>query len=292
MEHFDAADLKKLYLPGEESHKGQNGKLLVIGGSRLFHAASLWALSIASKLLDMVFYSSVPENNAIVHEAKREFRNGIVVPRRELGAYIEEADVVLIGPGMLRADRDAIFVHGEPGSLAEIDAIADEGVQSYFLTRFLLEHYPQKKWVIDAGALQMLEAKWLLPLRGRVILTPHHGEFERVFGVKPWEDMVEEMARNYHCTILVKGREDMVCSWERSVEVKGGNAGMTKGGTGDVLAGLVASLACKNDLFLAAECGSYINKLAGEELFKRVGYFYNASDLVEEIPRVMRKLLI
>ena len=66
---------------------------------------------------------------------------------------------------------------------------------------------------------------------------------------------------------------------------------MTKGGTGDVLAGLIASLACKNDLYLAAKCGSYINKKAGESLYKKQGIYFNATDLVGEIPQVMGKLI-
>jgi len=62
--------LKKLYIPPPDSHKGQNGKLMIIGGSHLFHAASLWALEVASRIVDMVFYSSVPENNQIVKKTK------------------------------------------------------------------------------------------------------------------------------------------------------------------------------------------------------------------------------
>jgi NAD(P)H-hydrate epimerase len=73
--------------------------------------------------------------------------------------------------------------------------------------------------------------------------------------------------------------------------VEGGNAGMTKGGTGDVLAGLIASLACNNDLYLAAKCGSYINKKAGESLYKKQGIYFNATDLVGEIPQVMSQLI-
>ena len=67
---------------------------------------------------------------------------------------------------------------------------------------------------------------------------------------------------------------------------------MTKGGTGDVLAGLVAALACKNDSFLAASAGSFINKKAGDSLFKRVGPYFNASDLCDEIPKVMKELIL
>src|SRR5437764_1595144 len=108
MIEFDTSLLKQIYLPSSESHKGQNGKLMVIGGSHLFHAASLWALTVASRIVDMVFYSSVPENNQIVAEAKKEFRNGIIVPREQIEDYIQEADCVLIGPGMLRSSAEEL----------------------------------------------------------------------------------------------------------------------------------------------------------------------------------------
>src|SRR5436853_2501420 len=104
MKEFNTTELKKLYTPAPGSHKGQNGKLMVVGGSHLFHAASLWALTVASRIVDMVFYSSVLENNQVIHELKKEFRNGIVIPRERIEDYIEEADCILIGPGMVRTD--------------------------------------------------------------------------------------------------------------------------------------------------------------------------------------------
>jgi NAD(P)H-hydrate epimerase len=67
---------------------------------------------------------------------------------------------------------------------------------------------------------------------------------------------------------------------------------MTKGGTGDVLAGLVASLYCKNDAFLSAACASFINKRAGESLYKQMGLYYNANDLANEIPKVMKEFIL
>jgi hydroxyethylthiazole kinase-like uncharacterized protein yjeF len=286
MDTFDPQELKKLFLPSSTSHKGQNGKVLVIGGSHLFHAASLWALTIASRVVDMVFYSSVAENNLIVEALKKEFRNGIVVRRDDIDAYIEEADAVLIGPGMVRSE--AKIAERKVQSLEEINKLQNEGEQSYFLTKYLLEKYPKKKWVIDAGALQMMEPEWLLALAGNAIVTPHALEFERVFGMKPNEEHVTEMAKKYNTIIVLKGEKDVVCSPENCVEIRGGNAGMTKGGTGDVLAGLIAGLAAKNDLWLSATAGAYINKKAGESLFEKVGYYFNASDLADEIPRVMK----
>ncbi|HVA96466.1 MAG TPA: NAD(P)H-hydrate dehydratase [Candidatus Acidoferrales bacterium] len=301
MQQFNPEELKQLYIPPEDSHKGQNGKLLIIGGSQLFHAASLWALNIASRVVDMVFYSSVSENNKIVYELKKEFRNGIVVPRDDIENYIKEADAVLIGPGMVRSESAKFEARNV--TLPEINKLADEGAQSYYLTKYLLEKYPEKKWVIDAGALQMMEPEWLLPLKGNVIVTPHPGEFERVrlkikdLGLKKkiegetLERQIEIFAREFHCIVLLKGQEDTVCSPDACVTVSGGNAGMTKGGTGDVLAGLVAALACNNEFFLAAAAGSYFNKKAGESLFEKVGYTFNASDLADEIPVVMKQVL-
>ncbi len=109
------------------------------------------------------------------------------------------------------------------------------------------------------------------------------------------------MAKDFNCIILLKGQVDIVCpprpplgeagSPSECVEVPGGNSGMTKGGTGDVLAGLVAALYCKNEAFLSASCASYLNKKAGESLYKKVGYYFNASDLADEIPKVMKELL-
>lgn len=321
MNDFNVSELDKLYVPPEGSHKGQNGKLLVIGGSHLFHAASLWALNIASRIVDMVFYSSVPENNEIVEEAKKEFRNGIVVPRTEIDNYIKEADCIVLGPGMMREDMSKIKnnkskIQIKDQKLEEINIIKDEGVQSYYLTQYLLEKYPEKKWVIDAGALQMMEPEWLMPLKGNVVITPHAGEFERVISKikneklkisirqaqdpekiegqiknKKLDDQIKLFAKEFKCIVLLKGREDLVCLKEECVVVKGGNAGMTKGGTGDVLAGLVGSLACKNDLWLSAKAGSYINKRAGDSLFEKVGYYFNSSDLIDEIPRVVAELI-
>lgn len=257
MNSVNAQDLKGLYVPPPGSHKGQNGKLLIIGGSHLFHAASLWALEVASRIVDLVHYSSVPENNELV---KKEFRNGIVVSRGDVEAYIQEDDCILIGPGMTRES------------------------ETKELTDKLLKKYPQKQWVIDAGSLQMMDLA-LIPKNA--ILTPHHGEFEQAFGSADPSDV----AKKYNCIVLLKGQKDIAASPTEIREIEGGNEGMTKGGTGDVLAGLIAALACKNDPFLATIAGSYINKKAGDALYKTVGPYFNASDLASQIPKTMNVLL-
>ena len=258
---------KDLRTAAPDSHKGQNGKLLIIGGSKLFHAASKWSLDVASKIVDMVFYSSVPENNNLIanwqqgqldwqleKEAKENFWDGIVVSRKNLVPYIEEADCILIGPGMERSRHTKHLVNR------------------------LLRKYPDKKWVVDAGALQMVKPSLL---NKNHIITPHHQEMA----------LLKEKSYQGQANCLLKGQVDQInlTSNKEFIEISGGNAGMTKGGTGDVLAGLVAALYCLNTAQTAMLIASYINKKAGDELYKAQGEYYNASELVKTVPRVLEK---
>lgn len=247
--------LQKLTLPDPASHKGQNGKLLIIGGSELFHAASKWSLDVASTFVDMVFYSSVPSNNDLIKEAKGEFWNGIVVPREDVEDYIEEADCILIGPGMTRS------------------------TETEEITNHLLRKYPTKKWVLDAGALQMVDPQLL---NEKCIITPHHQELEMVLAKIERQHLIKRGV-----TILLKGQVDTIIHGDQEIKITGGNAGMTKGGTGDVLAGLVAALYCTHKALTSAVVASYLNKKAGEHLWQSVGPYFNASDLVGAIPKVL-----
>ena len=278
---------KKLYRPPADSHKGQNGKLTIIGGSKLFHGASLWSLKIASRIVDMVFYSPVEENLEITKRLKAELYDFICVPRLKVGDYIKESDAALIGPGLVRGE-------------AEFTGTGETGEQTKALTEKLLKQFPDKKWIIDAGSLQIMEAEWLKGLK-QVIITPHLGEFNQLFNesMKQWnnetiedaEKLVSQKTKEYGCTIVLKGPADIICSPDKCAFDSQGNPGMTKGGTGDVLAGLIAALSCKNDLFLSACAGVFAEGLAGDRLFSRVGPYFNASDLCDEIPKVLKELM-
>ncbi len=269
--------LQQLHVPDPYSHKGQNGKLLIIGGSDLFHAASKWSLDIASKFVDMVFYASVPSNNELVFEAKKNFWNGIIIERQHIEDYIQEADTVLIGPGMERVSR---YVEATAQPPTDDQWNHDTAkVVSYLLSR-----YPHKKWVVDAGALQMVHPQLLTE---SCIITPHLGELDRLLGQLPAERATVPHLLETGCTIVLKGHTDYVYRNEDVIEITGGSAGMTKGGTGDVLAGLIAALYATHDALTAAVIGSFINKRAGERLEETVGPFFNASDLVHTIPQVL-----
>lgn len=286
MVEFRSENLKQLYVPALDSHKGQNGKVMLIAGSRLFHAASIWPLTVISRIVDMTFYASVSENNEIVAKMKEQFLNGIVIPREKIDDYMNEADVILIGPGMPREEG---YQEG------------DEDTKN--LTERLLKQHKDKKWVIDGGSLQVIDPEILLELEQMPILTPHQREFEIIKSrIKNHElsiklqnsvlaEQAEIIAQEYKCVVLLKGERDIIASPTQTITISGGNSGMTKGGTGDVLAGLTAALYAKNDAYLSACAASFINKKAGESLFEKVGLYFNASDLADEIPKVMKSLL-
>ena len=216
---------------------------------------------MASRIVDLVHFSSpVMENNELMRiKAKEKFWDGIVVPWERVEEYIREDDCVVIGPGMVR----------ESGEEAGDKDTGD-------VTNYLLKKFMDKKWVVDGGALQEMDRELL---NERMIVTPHQGEFIRLFG----EASIEAMAKKYKCMILLKGVEDVVCSQDKCVRVSGGNEGMTKGGTGDVLAGIIVGLAAKNPPLLAAAVGAYVVKKTAEKLFLDRGYGYNADDVADRL---------
>ncbi len=146
--------------------------------------------------------------------------------------------------------------------------------------------------MLDAGALQMVDPELI---GAGMIVTPHAREFERMEGLlqttlQRQEVQAVEWFTQKGVTILLKGPSDYVYSGSTVVEVTGGNAGMTKGGTGDVLAGLVAALYVKHDGVTAAVVASYVNKTAGEDLWREVGPYYSATQLTSQVPKTLWRL--
>jgi len=244
---------KQIVLSKPDSRKGENGRVLVIGGSKLFHAASCWSATMAAKIVDMVHFSSPTiENNELMRmRAKELFWDGIVVDWSDIDHYIQEDDCILIGPGMERGE--------------ETKKIVNE----------LLAKYPDKKWVVDGGALQEVDPRLF---NSNMIVTPNFKEMELL------KDKILTGV-----TVLEKGLIDKIYDGKDSIDISGGSAGMTKGGTGDVLAGLVAGLYAKSSAMAACVVASQVNKKAGEELEKAMGPFFSAGDL---IPQVQKQLFM
>jgi NAD(P)H-hydrate repair Nnr-like enzyme with NAD(P)H-hydrate dehydratase domain len=311
--------LKKITHPGSASRKGQNGKAIVIGGSDLFHAASQWSFKAASRWVDMLFYSSIDENNELIRQAKLAMTDGVVVSRTELPHYLQEVQAALIGPGM-RRDIASRFDESQLDTLALSDLTpADWASDTRAITSSVLRAFPQKRWVIDAGSLQILKQSWLPQ---SAVLTPHAGEFsslldrwcpaekEQILSTvhqlsqsiqtnqtsalaqvmvaadSPEKQILTELsARWSNAIVLVKGPVDVVFDASQVVLVSGGNAGLTKGGTGDALAGLILGFITTSPVFESAVSATVLIKQAAHDLYLTRSEMFNTTDVVEQLPR-------
>jgi hydroxyethylthiazole kinase-like uncharacterized protein yjeF len=284
---FDPKTLKKLYQPAHDSSGEDNGQVTIIGGSYLFHGAPLLSLKVASRIVDMVFFASPqPSVGKVAELVKSKLSSFIWVPWEEVGEYVKKSDAALIGPGLMRYEGK---IQNSKFKVQNDKA----GKLTREITEKLLADFPSKKWVIDAGSLQVTDADWIPK---NAILTPNRKELETLFGEKlEVKDQglvanLQALASEYNCIINCKGPSDLVCSAGECVEIKDGNPGMTKGGTGDVLAGLTVALLAKNEPFLASAAASYVTKAAADRLYKKVGIAYNADDLADEVPEVLHRL--
>lgn len=329
---FQKSELKKLFVPSENT---KNGQVTIIGGSSLFHGAPILSLKAASRICDMVFFASPePSVGKVAERIRSKLMSFIWVPWEDVDAYINKSDAGLIGPGFMRFGSEKT-----PREKRDYNH-HEEGKKSREITKKLLKKFPEKRWVIDAGSLQVMEAGWIPK---DAILTPNRKEFQMLFGEKldgktaiaedtpkssyflprttssrrrgespgqaekstedienntsgvalddsPEVERVKEAARRYNCIINSKGIKNIVCSPKKCVEIPGGNAGLVKGGVGDVLAGLTVTLYAKNKAFLAACSASFITKAAADELYRKVGTNYNADDLADKIPEVLHQL--
>ncbi|GBE55765.1 MAG TPA: NAD(P)H-hydrate dehydratase [Euryarchaeota archaeon] len=255
----------------KEAHKGDFGRVVVIGGSKEYHGAPvLSARGALGTGIDLV-YLFVP--GVLLNPVRSVSPDFIVtgysgdrLTKKSLGEgkkIFDKADAAVIGPGL-----------GD-------DSKTIEAVLSF------LKHW-NKPVVVDADALKALALDKEV-LRGKhAILTPHAGELRRLSGVESEnrEATVKKVAEEFNATILLKGSTDIVASPVGRIKFNNtGNAGMTRGGTGDVLAGIAAGLLAQGaEPFYAACASAFINGYSGDRLFERKGYFFLASELSVEIP--------
>lgn len=262
MENIDKNILNKLNKLDPNSHKGQNGRVLVIAGSEKFHGALLMAIQTASRLVDMVYIYTTENNQNLIEQLKSEVAVFINVKEKELKDTIELVDSILIGPGL------------------------EENKVNKKLVEKILKKYPDKKVVIDATAIWHLDPELL---HKNCIITPHSREFEQIFKCDPFSTNVLKMAKYYQCTVVLKGKYDYVSDGQDLYENKTGNVGMTKGGTGDVVSGLITGLVAKNDILVSAQAGIYLAGLAGDKLYEKYGTFYNAEDVIKSLGEVWKE---
>jgi NAD(P)H-hydrate epimerase len=278
MTAFNPQEIKNLFTPDHNSSGEDNGQVVIIGGSELFHGAPLLALKVASRIVDMVFFTSPEKSVGMVAEnLKSKLLSFVWIPWDEVNEYVEKADVILIGPGFMR-------FRSEKSTGEERTHLCDDACRlTKEVTKGLLLKYPDKKWVIDAGSLQVMDPQWI-PTGS--IITPNKKEFAMLYGQKD----AKEISKEKGITIVVKGPVTHVYTEGEDIEITNGNPGLTKGGTGDTLAGLAVALFAKNDARLSACAASYLTKAAADKLYEKVGTNYNSDDLANTLPEVVKSL--
>ncbi len=260
-------------------HKGDFGRLLVIGGSDVYSGApTLVSLAAMRTGVDLV-YLATPQKNAYeitsispdLITVKLEGDNLNPANMETLKPFIKNVDVVAMGPGMGLTPETQEFVK------ACIDEVEMAG----------------KPLLLDADGLKAF-AKFKRALKVPLVLTPHAGEYAILTGETLPENQearvaaIQKTAKKLNATILVKGKTDIICNAERSKLNFTGNPGMTVGGTGDVLGGIIAGLmALHADPFEAAVAGAFVNGAAGDLVASEIGYHMVATDIIEWIPRVL-----
>ncbi len=261
------------------SKKGDNGVVLVVGGSRIYHGAPLIASLAALRSGADLVYVAVPRSIAI--PVRSYSPSLIVLPlpddrltpgsvNRLVTMLPKKVNAAAIGMGM---------------SLGRVEA----------LTGLIAELYEMNaKLVLDASALipEVVPA-----VTGReAVLTPHAGEFRRLSGqdVGGSDDdrikTVKSFAEKHSTTVLLKAWTDIISDGRRVALNRTHSCAMTVGGTGDALSGLVAGLLAKSmSTFDAATAGVFINGSAGDLAYRKYGLHILPTDVVENIPAVMKK---
>ncbi|MCS4542477.1 MAG: NAD(P)H-hydrate dehydratase [Euryarchaeota archaeon] len=266
------------------SHKGDFGKLLIIGGSIDYVGApALTALGALRAGVDLAIVAA-PEKvawaiNAISPDIITRKMPGDILSRGALPKLldsIKKSTAVVIGPGL-----------GTDPKTFEVVLEVFEAVKELKLPL-----------LVDADAIKALASKPTALAGAPCVVTPHSGEFRILTGVTlPLElesriKIVKEQAKKLEITFLLKANKDIIADPAGRVKINlTGNPGMTVGGTGDVLAGVVGAFLSQGiEPFRAAVAGAFINGLAGDMCAKEHGYQLIASDLLLKIPIIIRDL--
>ena len=280
MSNTITSSLVKKFVPVRKlsSRKGDNGKVLVLGGSYIYHGAPALSSLAALKTGADLVYTCVPKIN--VQSTRAVSPNLIVIPlvdskltrgavNKLLGQIPNDLDSATIGMGLSIQDPEALKL----------------------LVKSLLAR--DVRLSLDATAL----VNYILPLLSgkNVVVTPHAGEFKRMFGETPPESkkaritMVEKFAKEHSVTILLKGPTDIISNGSRTYLNPTNTSGMTVGGTGDILSGIIAGILARNrDALESAVISAYFNGLAGQMIQKKLGHHMTATDLLDALPAVMK----
>lgn len=259
------------------SHKGQNGKVLLIGGSeRYVGAIALAGIAALRAGADLVTIAA-PEKVAWAVNCLSADLITVKLPGKHLSdrhyedilQMAKQSDVILLGNGAGEKPRTQRLIR----RLASLEG----------------------KKIIDADGIKAVQIKALK----NAIITPHPHELD-IFLENSNEPVPKDMGDlqgqipDFFAqgnVLLIKGTADTIISHDRIRQNRTGNPGMTRGGTGDVLAGLAAGLYAQiADPFDAACSAAFINGRIGDILEARhKGHSFIASDMIAEIKRLLEQ---
>lgn len=275
-----AADIARL-LPrrDENAHKGNFGRILLLCGSLGYTGAAYFAAMGALRSGAGLVYLGVPESIYAIEAVK--LNEPVVFPLPDQGGRLSEAaipeilerlprmDAVLIGPGLGLGQ----------GRFAVLQAVLTHAACPV---------------VVDADGITLLVPHMDI-LRGReapTILTPHDGEFARLFGPVGEDRMASarEAALESRGIVLLKGHRTCITDGTREYRNPTGNPGMAVGGSGDVLAGILTSLLGQGlEPLEAAACAAWLHGKAGDLCAGELGeYGMLPTDLLGFLPRLLK----
>ncbi|PSP82138.1 bifunctional ADP-dependent NAD(P)H-hydrate dehydratase/NAD(P)H-hydrate epimerase [Halobacteriales archaeon QS_1_68_17] len=263
----ERGDLRRLSRD-PDSHKGDHGEVLVVGGGPYTGAPALAARAALRAGADLV---RVACPAPVAREVQGYSENLIVRPFD--GEFLAPANLDPVRS--LAADHDAV-VFG-PG-LGDADA-------TLAAVREFLEGFDGTA-VVDADALAVVPD---VETEATLICTPHQGELRGMGGrtAEDWREraeFVESFAADLGHVLLVKGAYDVISDGKTTRVNRTGNPGMTVGGTGDVLAGATGALAATQEPLHAAAISAHVNGRAGDLVVDRQGYGLVATDLLDALP--------
>lgn len=261
------------------AHKGNFGRILLLCGSRGFTGAAALAAMGALRSGAGLTFLGVPESIYAIEAVKLTEPVVFPLPEEdgklsaravpEIVERLANTDAVLIGCGLGQSE----------GTLAAVNAVLQNA---------------RCPVVVDADGINVLAGhKDILRERHHsTILTPHAGEFSRIYG-KTGQDRADaalEFARELGCILLLKGHETLITDGKECYANKTGNPGMAVGGSGDVLAGIIVSLLGQGlEPLRAAACGAWLHGAAGDICEREIGqYGMLPTDMVEVLPRLMK----
>ncbi len=269
-----------------DSHKYNFGLLLVIGGSQFYTGSPAFSSLAAFKSgVDMV-YTISPKRSADIIASFSPNLAAFPLEGKRIGKdHVSTLLSMTKSAEAVSRDKTAVVIGGGTGRTEE----TKEALLSY-LSKVNIPT------VVDADGIYAVAENTETLKDQPCIFTPHPKEFEvltgeEVFGVslEKKAKKVKEQALRFKSIILLKGENDIISDGKETVFCKKGNPFMTVGGTGDVLAGVAGALMAKGlNPFLAAQAASFITGSAGERAAKKKGVSLLATDVIEEIPYLLK----